>query len=397
MKGAGMLRRYLMVLFVAVSMAGFLSSARAADGAGAFGFDLYARHAADPGNVFFSPFSITTALEMTYEGARDITAEEMRSVLHLDADDSSRRDMLKSVISRMKSADKPYELSTANAIWVQKDYQILDDYLVLIRDVYDGEARNVDFSSDSQGARMTINSWVEERTRQRIRDFIPQSGISSRTRMVLTNAVYFKGKWEVPFDKPQTRPDDFRLASGEKVKALMMRALRPALFMEDAEVKMVELPYRGGDLVMRVILPKADIGINAAKLAGWVAQLRTWPLVDLALPKFTFEAFYSMNDDLVALGMADAFSEERADFSGMTGKKDLYIGNVFHKAWIEVTEEGTEAAAATAVQMIAKGFDRPVVMPPRIFHADHPFIFVIQEKISGRILFMGRVADPTKG
>ncbi|MEI6438338.1 MAG: serpin family protein [Candidatus Omnitrophota bacterium] len=388
----------LAVVAFVLMLTAVVPMARAAGNTADFAFDLYARHEGDRGNVFFSPYSLSSALGMTLEGARDKTAAQMIQVLGLDADPVARLGKAKALLSRMNTAGKPYELSTANALWIQQDFMILDDYLGLVRDVYAGEASALDFAADAEGARLTINSWVMERTHQRIKDLIPSGALNPATRMVLTNAVYFKGKWDQPFEKEQTLPEAFQLAGGEQVTADMMHASHGALFMEDDMVQMLELPYQGNDLVMRIILPKNGPGLfpqglNTARLAQWSAALKMVEPVDIALPKFTFGASYVLNDDLVALGMTDAFDASVADFSAMTGGKDLFIGKVLHKAWVEVSEEGTEAAAATAVMMVGKGMPPP----PKVFHADHPFIFLIQDKVSGEILFMGRVMDPTKG
>ncbi len=365
-----------------------------------FGLDLLARHVAESGNIFFSPFSVTVALEMAYEGARGKTAEEMHAVLHLGKDDVMRRAITRDRINWVNAVDLPYTLSVANALWMQKGYGVVDSYKKVLHDVYKATAQELDLASDSEGSRVTINAWVEEQTRQRIRELIPAGGIAPQTRLVLTNAVYFKGKWEVPFEKDQTRPEAFRLATGNTVQVAMMHTVRPALYMEDDTRQMVELPYVGESLVMRIIVPKTDAGafvnnLDAATFAASVAALHLEENVDLALPKFAFGAFYSLRDDLVALGMAEAFSQERSDFSGITGMKDLYIGDVFHKAWIEVGEEGTEAAAATAVMILSGGMPSEPP-PPKVMRADHPFIVIIQQRFSGQILFMGRIADPTK-
>ena len=360
-----------------------------------FAFDLYARYASSNDNIFFSPYSLSSALDMTYEGARGKTAEEMRAVLHLSGDDVARRAAISEFIEGINAPEKSHEISVANALWAQNAYPFLPDYLEIVTNVYFAEAKNMDFAADPEGSRLTINNWVSEKTKDRIRNLLPRNSIDEMTSLVLTNAVYFKGKWFRRFDKKMTQKLDFWLAPDKSAQADMMFQSGQYRYMKDDKVQMVELPYEGNDLSMIVVLPESKdmrafgMELNIDAFQKWSKKLN-FKKVLLILPRFKVATDYKMKDDFVALGMRSAFAD--ADFSGMTGKRDLSISEIFHKAWIDVNEEGTEAAAATAVVM-TRGEESSDFQE---FKADHPFIFFIRERKTGHILFMGRVSDPTK-
>ena len=365
-----------------------------------FAFDLYSEYRSNDGNVFFSPYSISSALAMTYEGAKGKTADEMQSVLHFPKDDDARRSGFAGVISGINAAGKDYTLKTANALWAQKDYQFLKTYFDVTEKYYGGKVTNLDFVQDTENSRNTINKWVEDQTNGKIKDLIPQGAVGPTTRLVLTNAIYFKGTWVKQFDKKDTTARDFTVSPGKTVQADMMSMTGEDArfnYTETGNAQILELPYSGGDLSMLVLLPKnGDLGflessLDAGKLASWTGNLSD-ERVDVYLPKFKFETKYMMSGTLKAMGMPTAFSEN-ADFSGMTGKKDLYITEVVHQAFVEVNEEGTEAAAATGAVMGATSVGPDQT---KTFNADHPFIFVIMQKGNGNILFMGRMSDPTK-
>ncbi len=372
-----------------------------------FAFDLYAQYAKDPGmngvNIFFSPYSITTALAMTYEGANGKTAEEMQSVLHLPKDDAMRRSGYAQLYNAMNGEEKPYKLSTANALWAQNDFKFSDDYFSIISDYYDGKIANLDFVDDPQGSRETINTWVEDQTNDKIQDLIPADLISSGTRLILTNAIYFQGKWVKQFNKQDSHNRDFKVTPDEIVKVkMMMRTDEDAEFRytKNSEVQILEIPYSGEEISLLILLPNDDItslekSISSEKVTQWKEGL-VKQRVNIYIPKFKFETKYSMSETLKKMGMPTAFSAD-ADFSLMTGNADLYIGGVIHQAFVEVNEEGTEAAAATAISgMIMAPMNEEAPRIP-VFIADHPFIFIIEEVSTGNILFMGRVMDPTKG
>ncbi len=361
-----------------------------------FAFDLYARYAASDDNVFFSPYSLSSALQMTYEGAKGTTADEMRSVLHLSSDDAARQATETAFIEAMNAPGKPYEISVANAIWVEKTYPLLEEFTTVVENVYFAEANNVNFITDPDASRITINNWVSEKTKTRIQDLLPPNSINGGTRLVLTNAVYFKAKWVEPFKPELTQKADFHLTPKDVVPVDMMSQDGTFLYMGNEMAQVLELPYQGEDLSMFIVLPRVN-DIKACEAAFDQNTLRQWTStlkgtrVALSLPKFKVAAEYKLKKDLIELGMKAAFSN--ADFSGMTGEPDLFIAEVYHKAWVAVDEDGTEAAAATAVVMEAGSMPSA---PEAEFYADHPFIFFIQEKKTGQILFMGRVMDPTK-
>jgi len=365
-----------------------------------FAFDLYAQFSKEntDDNIFYSPYSIQVALTMTYEGAKGKTAEEMQSVLHVPEDANVRRPNFAYIYNAINEKDKKYNLSTANALWAQRDFRFLEEYTNNIEKYYGGKVTNCDFVGAPEKARETINTWVADHTNQKIKDLIPRGIIGDATRLVLTNAIYFKGTWVVQFDKNETREEDFRTSTGDIVKVPMMRLVdRDARFKyaETDEVQVLELPYEGDDLAMFMVLPKehdlSDIeeSIDPAALSAWQDMLREQK-VDIYIPKFKFTTKYFMVKTLSAMGMPTPFSSD-ADFSGMNGARNLFIQNVIHQAFVEVNEEGTEAAAATAVvmELTSVGPKTP------IFRADHPFIFIIQETETGNILFLGRVCDPS--
>ncbi len=377
-----------------------------------FTFDLYSEvNKSEEGNIFYSPYSISAALAMTYEGAKGQTADEMKSVFHFPENDILRPNFA-AIYNKINSENKFYEIKTGNALWVQRDYQFLQDYTDRIEQYYGGKAINVDFVKETEKTRQTINSFIEEQTNNKIENLIPQGVISSMTRLVLTNAIYFKGTWEWEFDESDTKDRDFKITPTDIIKT-------PMMFMEPDEARfnyadleklqILELPYEGENISMLILLPKQgedydfetedsivysytleDVELSAEKLDEYKSQMRETTLDSISLPKFEFDTKYFMKETLIAMGMPTAFGA--ADFSGMDGTKDLQISQVIHQAFVKVDEQGTEAAAATAVIMTEMSF----VMPNNVFIADHPFIFIIQEKETGNILFMGRVTNPNQ-
>ncbi len=364
-----------------------------------FAFDLYSRLSIEKGNVFFSPYSLSSALGMAYEGARDKTAQEMRAVLHLSTDNVDRQSGISTFIHQINRPDKAYELAVANALWAQKTYPFKGAYVSLVKDIYSAEVRNLDFKSDLDASRLTINSWVSQHTQNRINDLLPPGSISSDTRLILTDAVYFKGQWDTPFRKQFTKPDTFWVDPGQAVQVEMMQLNGKSFnYTDNDQSQILQLPYQGKDLSMLIILPRLkDIqGLEKMLTLGVIEQWQdgmAFQKVNVFLPKFRFDSSHQMSDILEKMGMKLAFDGQNADFSGMTGDKGLFIDKVYHKAWIDVDEEGTEAAGATAIGIKALAM-RFEPLQPKVFRADHPFIFVIQENKTGHILFMGRVSDP---
>jgi len=370
-----------------------------------FALDFYFKIKDDEkGNIFYSPYSISTALAMTYEGARGKTADEIQSVFHFPKDDATRRSSVAAIYNGLNKKDAKYRLHTANALWVQKGYQLLSEYTNRVEKYYAGKATNVDFVRATEQARQTINNWVENKTDNKIKDLFPQGSLNLFTRLVLTNAIYFKGIWVKEFDKGETREEVFRVSREQTVKVPMMRrtdAEAKFNYAETEDLQILEMLYEGGDLSMLVLLPRND-GLKSLEDALTLEKLNEWKnelkeqRVDVYIPKFTFESKYFLNENLKEMGMPLAFTPPGmplgADFSGIAGDKELFIQLVVHQAFIDVNEEGTEAAAATGVSV---GI---VSIGPRIpiFCADHPFIFIIQEKETGNILFLGRVIIPAK-
>jgi len=350
------------------------------------------------GSVFFSPYSIYVALAMAFEGARSSTAEEMSHVLGYQQGNSTMLSTLYR-LWQIYNNNTAFNLSTANALWLSKDFKILDDYVEKITTYFAGHASEVDFSNPVAAAK-EINDWVEQNTNGRIKDLVPPSAIDSLTRLILTNAIYFKGTWKYPFDKNMTMNASFFVSSTQIVQVPMMNLIGTDIlfnYTETETVQVLELMYAGDNVSMLIILPKNN-NLDSVEQNLTLAQLKDWKnalhqtKIDIILPKFKLETSYSLNDPLQKMGMVHAFSD--ADFSGITGSRDLFISAVLHKAFIEVNEEGTEAAAATAIIFAQTSINGE---PPRlVFNADHPFLFVIQHNDTGNILFMGKIVNPAE-
>jgi len=361
-----------------------------------FAFKLYSELVkTETGNIFYSPYSIFSALAMTYEGARGGTAEEMKTVFNFPGSDVLRPNFA-AIYNRINEASKDYELRTGNALWTQKDYPFLEDYLKTVEEYYGGKAAVLDFINNAEESRQTINAFIEEQTNHKIKDLIPPGVLDELTRLVLTNAVYFKGDWKIAFNESLTMEEDFWVTSDRSVRVQMMH-MKPNEtirfnYADMGDVQIIELPYKGENISMLIILPKnleeAESSLTLEKLNEYKAEMKEEKLDEICLPKFELDTKYFMQQTLSSLGMPTAFSGA-ADFSGMTGGRDLFISEVIHQAYVKVDEKGTEAAAATAVIM-----KLTAIPETKVFRADHPFIFIIQEKETGSILFMGRIVNP---
>jgi len=374
------------------------------DAVNAFSFDFFRKLQDDPandGNIFYSPYSVFTALAMTYEGAKSTTAEEMESVLHIEQDNESFHQYMKNLYDYLNE-NSVYNISTANALWVNDNYQLLEEYVNVIESFYGGSSSGIDFS-DPEAAADFINQWVESQTNNLIKDLVPASAIDPvLTMLILTNAIYFKGAWDVQFDEDNTTERDFTTSEGEVVQVETMNLTDTEdrfNYTETDELQMLELPYSGDEISMMIILPKdgvelSDItgSINKDDYNGWIDDMYDIEL-DIYLPKFKFETSYSLNNYLKELGMKKAF-EYDANFTGIFGPMDLFISDVIHKAFIEVNEEGTEAAAATAVMVATTAINGDDTPSRIVFDANHPFLFTLHHKETGTILFMGEVANP---
>jgi serpin B len=380
----------------------------------AFAMNLYAKLRTANGNLFFSPYSISTALAMTYAGARSETAQQMATVLNFTVPQERLHPAFAALKAKLDAVQKKgkVQLSVANSLWPQKGYPFLSEYLGLLKQDYDTSVTPLDYAENAEGARKTINNWVEGKTNHKITDLIQPGMLDSKTRLVLANAIYFKGGWVRRFDPKLTAKQPFHVAVGKDVTCRLMTHQGKFAYAETPELQMLELPYVENDLSMVLFLPRNPDGLgalendlSAGKLTEWTRILlhreeRHLPedlwlqTVKVYLPKFKLTGEFSLADALKNMGMIEAFGN--ADFSGMDGHTNLYISAVLHKAFVDVGEEGTEAAAATAVVIYATGFGvKPIELPIPVFRADHPFIFLIVDKHTGSILFMGRVIDPT--
>jgi serpin B len=365
-----------------------------------FALDLYGQLKVNPGNLFFSPYSISSCLAMTYAGARGDTEKQMRQVLHMGNDQHEIHASFSQLQSQLAEAGKQkgIELTLANALWTQKGHAFLPDFLEIAKGNYHANLNQVDFKRESEIARGEINHWVAQATKDKIQNILPPGSLTELTRLVLANAIYFKGVWEKPYDTNGTTPQSFHLSGNRDRTIPLMHHFDDVRYMDDSEFQAVELPYQGRQLSMVVLLPKEldgcsrlETGLAPEFISRSLSQMKQ-QRVEIFLPRFKLESGFELNPTLIKMGMPDAFGS-KGDFSGMDGSKSLYISGVFHKAWGEVNEEGTEAAAATAVTMRATSIAKPLPPPP-VFRADHPFIFFIRDTRSGSILFLGRLADP---
>ena len=368
---------------------------------GDFALDMYGQLAQQPSNFAFSPTSIELALAMTYAGARGSTAQQMRRALSFGDDDAALHAIHAARLAAWNDPTRDtYELSVVNRLFGDTSAQFVPDFVQLTRDHYGAPVEALDFRGASDASRQHINAFVAKHTKDRITNLLPPGSIKSTTRLVLTNALYFKGTWKHEFDAEATVDADFRTLANARVRVPMMNMTRSLRYAEVDGVQVVELPYEGGDLAMNILLPKDADGLAgletkmvAGELEAWLGALRSNEVI-LSLPRFKLDpsAPISLATPLQELGMREAFDPSQADFSGMSDE-DLFVDNVFHKCFVEVNEEGTEAAAATAVVV---GITSAAIEPmPVVFNADHPFVFAIRDLDSGALLFMGRVADPT--
>jgi len=356
-----------------------------------------------PDNLFYSPHSISVALAMTYAGARGQTEAEMAQAMHFTLGQErlhpafDELDLL--LASRGEGAEgkdgEGFRLHVVNALWGQKGYKFEDAFLDTLAQNYGAGLRLVDFAKAAEAARKIINTWVSEQTEGRIQDLIAPGVLDSMTRLVLTNAIYFNAAWQFPFDEERTADGPFTRLDGSQVTVPMMAQQESLGYVAGDEYQAVDLLYSGGELSMTVLLPDEgnfeafEASLDTGRIETVFESLRRQE-VALTMPKYEFEAEFSLPDALRQLGMVEPFTSQ-ADFSGMTGARDLFISDVLHKAFVSVDESGTEAAAATAVIM------KLTAMPsePVRVEVNRPFIFLIRDIETGAILFMGRVLDPS--
>lgn len=370
-------------------------------GNGEFAADLYGVLRTRDGNVFFSPYSVSNALAMTYAGARGPTATQMAAALRLPMGGDRLHRAFAGVNGEVNGAGAKggSELLVANALWTQAGLAIVPAFQSTVKTLYGGAVTPLDFRKAPEASRRTINAWVEQQTRDRIKDLVPEGAIKPDTRVVLTNAIYFKGTWRYAFPEKATRNDAFTVSTGKTARDVpLMRQRRTLGYLDGGSFQALELPYGAGEQSMIVFLPKKMDGLadlekmlTAARLTDWLGQLSPRD-VDVTLPRFKITAEFQLKDALTTLGMPIAFSAG-ADFSGMATGEPLALSAVIHKAYVDVNEKGTEAAAATAGTVVATSA-RLQEPEPVQFRADHPFFFVIRDNGTGSVLFAGRLVDP---
>jgi serpin B len=378
-------------------------TAALAQGGNQFACDLYHKLSAQDGNLFFSPYSISSALAMTYGGARGQTAIDMAKTLHFPFEGQRVHTAFADLIQQINQPGqkRPYQLSVANRLWGQKGYNFLPEFLKLTKDAYGAGLEKVDFEYATEQARQTINDWVAKETQEKIKDLIPQGALTRETRLVLTNAIYFKSRWVWEFGPKATIKEDFTIGARKTAKVDMMRQNRALNLLENDSFQMLELPYELGQLSMLVVLPrlldsfpKIERQFSAESITQWLSLAKRHQ-VDVSLPKFTFSSKFRLRKNLSELGMAIAFDGNSANFDGLkkVDKEKFCLSDVIHEAFIGVDESTTEAAAATAVIGV-RAISANLPLPPATFRADHPFLFLIRDNRTGSILFMGRVVNP---
>jgi serpin B len=373
----------------------------------AFAIELYGQLRKQSGNLFFSPESISTALAMTYAGARADTAAEMAKTLHFTLPPERLHPAMGALLRDRNAAHDGYQLKEADALWVQTGYSLLPEFLKLNKNNYEAGLNQVDFKDATEASRQTINLWVEQRTQSKTRELLWPGSLTSGTRLVLTNAIYFKGDWAEQFKKEDTKDEDFRLSAAQAIRVPLMHITKGFSYFDGGSFQALEILYKKRELSMIVLLPRAMEGLSAfeqsltpASARQLLGQLLPASEIVLTIPKFKMEAEFDLGETLIAMGMRKAFDGKMADFSGMASREtmqrdgNLHISAVIHKAYVDVSEEGTEAAAATAV--VTKALTAAAPTAPIVFRADHPFMFLIRDNRSGSILFIGRVTNPSR-
>jgi serine protease inhibitor len=368
----------------------------------AFALDLYARLKHVQGNLSFSPYSISTALAMTYAGARGETEQQMSRALRFTVGQEQLHPTFAVLQARLQAVqDKgQIRLGVANSLWPQAGYPRLQAFLALAKQYYGVLITPVNYITAHEQARLEINAWVEQKTENKIQELIQAGVLTTLTRLVLVNAIYFKGDWLSQFDKRFTEEAAFWLTSSDSVMVPMMTQTGEFGYAEDGDLQILELPYAGEDLSMIALLPWAVDGLAQLENALTVERLDRWlggllkREVRVSLPRFRLTSEQRLDEPLIAMGMSDAFDELNANFSGMDGRKSreegLFVSAVIHQAFVEVNEEGTEATAATAVVMTLGSMPTS----PPVFRADHPFLLLIIDTATRSILFVGRLAKP---
>ncbi len=390
------MRRFFLPILLAAALPA--ADSRMVPAMTAFTTDAYKQLARGDGNLILSPFNIGTALSMVLAGARGKTAQEIESVLHTHYDSAYDAALGELLAGLKKSGNADgNELHTANGLWVQQGFPLEPAFESILANHYQAPLNPLDFVRNPEGARSRINRWTEEQTNEKIKNLFPAGSLDASTRMVLTSAIYFYGRWQAPFQSTQTQPAPFTLPSGTTVQTDLMNQTANFRYADEPTAQILEMRYAGTGMAFDVLLPKVSDGLPALEklltpgnLKGWCGNL-AGRSVQVSLPKFRIESQFSLTKALSAMGMPDAFTSH-ADFSGITTKEKLYISDAVHKAFVDVSERGTEAAAATGFAMRAAAMRRPE--PPVVFRADHPFLFLIRDTNTDTVLFIGRLTNP---
>ena len=377
-----------------------VSTVLAARSINAFALDLYKELATKGGNIFFSPYSISAALTMTYIGARGETATEMKKVLRFVGNEDQIHPAMQMLQNRFDGIpEEQGVIDIANRLWLNAESEYFTDFTSTVVRYYGAGVTSVDFSGGPENARITINDWVAENTRSKIRDLLQQGDIDELTRLVLTNAIYFNSNWLHQFDKANTRDLPFYTGLNQHFTVPMMSRTGNFMYSENTDLQWIKIPYTIPNLSMLILLPsqnetftQLDVLENMLTPEYFIEliNLMVYTQISLSMPRFKDEQRYSLPATLRKLGMRKAFSD--ADFTGIMNRDDLYITDVIHQAFIEVDEEGTEAAAATAVIMGVRGLIDPE--PVKVFNANRPFIYMLFDETTEVILFMGRLERP---
>nr|XP_003225626.1 PREDICTED: leukocyte elastase inhibitor [Anolis carolinensis] len=370
-----------------------------------FALDLFQKliEANPTGNIFFSPLSMCSALAMVFLGAKGDTATQLSKTFHFDGVEDVHVKLQK-LSTTINQSNVPYVLKLANRLYGEKTYTFLQDYLTSTQKLYGAELSTVDFLNAAESVRNEINQWVEGQTEGKIRELLSEGSVNELTKLVLVNAIYFKGSWEEKFKEEDTTDMPFRLSKKEKknVKMMFMKKKFPFGYIDECKCRVLELPYKGKELSMIILLPD-DIeddstGLERLEKQLTIDKLQEWTLprnmyshneVYVHLPKFKLEESYDLKTYLSALGLRDVFDAGKANLSGMSGARDLHVSKIVHKSFVEVNEEGTEAAAATVVAVMLCSLPME-----DDFNADHPFLFFIRHNPTSTILFFGKFASP---
>lgn len=362
-----------------------------------FAIDFYKQIASqEKGNIFFSPFSLSTAMAMTYAGARGVTQEQIAQVFHFGDNTDKYHTQLGNTIKQINSKTGTIQLKIVNNLWAEKTYPFTKPYTKLMTAAYKATIKPMDFINKFEESRLAINANILKATNEKIKDLLPPNSLNNLTRLVLTNAIYFKGDWKVTFKKELTSERDFYIEQKKSIKCSMMSVKSQFNYYEDSKLKAIEIPYTGNNFSMVVILPNSNITLDeitkmlSNDIIVDIQRELNQQEVSLSIPKFKLSNGYQLKQLLSSMGMPQPFTDD-ANFTGMSTLNNLKISDVFHKAFIDVNEQGTEASAATAVVVATKSVQRV-----QSFIANRPFLFLIKEKSTETILFMGRIADPTK-